>query len=200
MMHAYVTEKRSISLLTSTYIEQRCIITHYTSLAAAKKWRNTSTYLWPREREEEIGEMRLMESSWSGLGTTIASLMFLWTMVRKFLPHQFDLYIAKFTHKLFGYFYPYVEVTFHEYTGDRFNRSEAYTTIKTYLSASASERAKKLNAEIGKDSSNLIICMDDHEQVTDDFRGIKLWWSSNKRIPRTHTISFYPAQEEQRYY
>ncbi|RWR72618.1 AAA-ATPase ASD, mitochondrial-like protein [Cinnamomum micranthum f. kanehirae] len=142
----------------------------------------------------------LMQTSWTGLGTSIASLMFLWTMVRKFLPRQFDLCISTYTHKIFSYFYPYIEITFQEYSGDRFSRNEAYTTIKSYLSAATSERARKLKAEVGKGSSNLVVTMDDHEQVTDEFKGVKLWWSSNKKTPPTQTISIYPAQEEHRYF
>ncbi|KAJ8643464.1 hypothetical protein MRB53_005212 [Persea americana] len=142
----------------------------------------------------------LMQTSWTGLGTSIASLMFLWTMIRKYLPRQFDLYISTYTHKIFSYFYPYIEITFQEYSGNRFSHSKAYTTIKSYLSAATSERARKLKADVGKDSSNLVVTMDDHEQVTEEFKGVKLWWSSNKKTPRTQTISFYPAQDEHRYF
>eukprot|EP00268_Persea_americana_P047351 TRINITY_DN4928_c0_g3_i1.p1 TRINITY_DN4928_c0_g3~~TRINITY_DN4928_c0_g3_i1.p1 ORF type:complete len:530 (+),score=99.82 TRINITY_DN4928_c0_g3_i1:153-1592(+) len=121
-------------------------------------------------------------------------------MVRGYLPRQLDLYISTYTHKILNYFYPYIEITFQEYSGNRFSRSEAYTTIKSYLSATTSDRARKLKADVGKDSSNLVVTMDDYEQVTEEFEGVKLWWSSNKRIPRSQTISFYPAQDEHRYF
>ena len=142
----------------------------------------------------------MIESSWSGLGTTIASLMFLWTMVHQYLPYQFDQNMAKYAQKLLGYIYPYIEIKIHEYTGDRVKRSDAYATIKTYLSANSGKRAKKLKAEIGKDSSNLVVSMDEHEQVTDEFRGATVWWSANMKIARSQSISIYPGEGEQNYY
>lgn len=141
----------------------------------------------------------MAETSWSGLGTKIASFMFLWTMIRPYLPYQLCEYLEKFSNRLFRNTYPYIDVTVHEHSGGRFKRSEAYTAIESYLSANTSKRAKKLKAEIGKDSSNLVVSMDDHEQITDEFRGAKLWWSSSKRVGSTPTFSLYPA-EEQRYY
>ncbi|KAJ6936114.1 hypothetical protein NC652_010991 [Populus alba x Populus x berolinensis] len=42
--------------------------------------------------------------------------------------------------------------------------------------------------------------MDDYEEVTDVFEGVKVWWSSSKTVPKTQSISFYPVADERRYY
>ncbi|KAA8530297.1 hypothetical protein F0562_005006 [Nyssa sinensis] len=85
-------------------------------------------------------------------------------------------------------------------SGDGFERSKAYTSIETYLIANSSSRAKRLRADMVKDSQSLVFSMDDHEEISDEFKGIKIWWASNKNIPRTQSISFYPNEDEKRYY
>ena len=56
----------------------------------------------------------------------------------------------------------------------RLKRSEAYFTVEGYLSSNSSKSAKRLKAEMGKDSRNLVLSMDDYERVTDEFRGASL--------------------------
>ncbi|RVW35548.1 AAA-ATPase ASD, mitochondrial [Vitis vinifera] len=52
---------------------------------------------------------------------------------------------------------------------------EAYTAVEAYLSTNSSKNAKRLKAEIAKDCSSLVLSMDEHERVTDEFRGAKVW-------------------------
>ncbi|KAE8669066.1 pathoproteinsis-related thaumatin-like protein [Hibiscus syriacus] len=40
--------------------------------------------------------------------------------------------------------------------------------------------------------------MDYNEEITDEFDGVKLWWSANRSTPKTHKFSFYPAADEKR--
>ncbi|KAF8084548.1 hypothetical protein N665_0713s0001 [Sinapis alba] len=42
--------------------------------------------------------------------------------------------------------------------------------------------------------------MDDYEEITDDFEGIKVWWQSNKEETRKESFSFYPGADEKRYF
>ncbi|KDP20620.1 hypothetical protein JCGZ_04127 [Jatropha curcas] len=42
--------------------------------------------------------------------------------------------------------------------------------------------------------------MDHHEEVTDDFQGIKVWWTSIKKDPQTKSFSFYPELDERRFF
>ncbi|KAK4842618.1 hypothetical protein QYF36_024872 [Acer negundo] len=67
-----------------------------------------------------------------------------------------------------------------------FNGSEAYSAIEYYLSSKSSTQAKRLKADIIKNSNqSLVLCMDDHEEVSVEFEGIKLWWSSGKNISKS---------------
>ncbi|KAE9620023.1 putative ATPase, AAA-type, core, AAA-type ATPase domain-containing protein [Lupinus albus] len=78
--------------------------------------------------------------------------------------------------------------------------SEAYTAIQTYLSANTSQRAKKLRAEVVKDSQTpLVLSMDDNEEIIDEFQGAKIWWYSNHTTKTSQSFSIYPASDEKRY-
>jgi ATP-dependent 26S proteasome regulatory subunit len=141
-----------------------------------------------------------MTEMWATMGSTIASFMFLWAIIRQYCPYELRRFLEKYTHRLTGFFYPYIRISFHEYTGDRLKRSEAYAAVEAYLSANSSKSAKRLKAEMGKDSSNLVLSMDEHERVTDEFRGAKVWWMSSKVASQTtRSMAYYPEQEKRLY-
>ncbi|KDP45451.1 hypothetical protein JCGZ_09700 [Jatropha curcas] len=137
---------------------------------------------------------------WTNLGTAIGSLMFAYAMFQQYFPDQLHGYARTYLQKLIGFTSPYIHITFHEYTGERLKRSEVYTAIQSYLSANSSMRAKRLKADVVKDNQFVVLTMDDHEEITDDFNGIKIWWSSRKNTPKTQSFSFYPDKDERRYF
>ncbi|TKY50342.1 mitochondrial chaperone BCS1-B [Spatholobus suberectus] len=135
------------------------------------------------------------------IGSIIASLMFVWAMFKQFFPYQLSNQIQKYSQRLVAFVYPYIQITFHEFTGERLMRSEAYSAIENYLSSKASTQAKRLKADIGKNNQSLVLSMDDHEEVADEFNGVKLWWASGKHMSKPQsTISFHPMSDEKRYY
>lgn len=135
------------------------------------------------------------------IGSIIASLMFVWAMFKQFFPYQLSNQIEKYSQRLVRFVYPYIQITFHEFTGERLMRSEAYSAIENYLSSKASTQAKRLKAEIVKNNTSLVLSMDDHEEVADEFNGVKLWWASGKNISKPQSaISLHPMSDEKRYY
>ncbi|GKU97055.1 hypothetical protein SLEP1_g10238 [Rubroshorea leprosula] len=134
------------------------------------------------------------------LGSIIASLMFVWAVFQQYFPYQLRNYVEKYSQRLMTFVYPYVQITFNEFTGERLMRSEAYTAIENYLTSTSSMQAKRLKADIGRNNQSLVLSMDDHEEVADEFQGIKLWWASGKHISKTQSFSFYPVTDEKRYY
>ncbi|CAL5367997.1 unnamed protein product [Camellia sinensis] len=134
------------------------------------------------------------------LGSTMAGLMFICAMFKQYFPFDLQNHIEQYAHKLIGLVYPYIQITFHEYSGDGFERSKAYAAIERYLSTNSSSRAKRLKADMVRDSKSLILSMDDHEEITDEFRGIKLKWASRKNTPNRQVISFYGDNDEKLYY
>jgi len=137
---------------------------------------------------------------WSNLGSIMASIMFVYAMYDKFFPPALRRYVRKYTHKFTNFMYPYIQITFYEKSGDNLKRNKTYTIIQTYLSANSSKRARRLKAEVIKDSQNpLVLSMDDNQEISDEFNGVKVWWSANHITSRTQSISIYPASDEKRF-
>ena len=118
-----------------------------------------------------------MGETWSQLGSLIATAMFLWAMFGKYFPYHLCSLILSHSKKFASFVYPYIQIKFHEFTGEYLKRSEAYAAIETYLSEKSSSEAKNLKAVVVKDSSQSVqLSMDENEEVTDEFEGIKVWW------------------------
>ncbi|KAG8634311.1 AAA-ATPase ASD, mitochondrial-like [Manihot esculenta] len=141
-----------------------------------------------------------MTEMWTQLGSAIAGLMFVWAMYERYFPYQLQEYVERYCQKLVALVSPYFQIVFDEYTGEDLKRSEVYAAIQSYLSANSSMRAKRLKADVVKDSHSVLLTMDDHEEITDDFNGIKVWWTSIKNKPNKQSFSFYPELDERRYF
>lgn len=133
------------------------------------------------------------------MGSTLASFMFMWAIIRQYCPYEVKRFFEKYTHNIMSYFYPYIQISFHEFLGDRLKRSDAYAAVEAYLSANTSKSAKRLKAEMGKDSSNLVLTMDEYERVTDEYERVKVWWVANKVMSPTRSMSYYQEQERRFY-
>ncbi|KAK8534017.1 hypothetical protein V6N13_028307 [Hibiscus sabdariffa] len=144
--------------------------------------------------------MVMMGEMWN-LGSTMGTLMLVYTLFKQFFPTHLQLYFDKYFKKFVSFAYPYVEITFDEYVGGQhMKRSEAYSAIKTYLGHKSLASANRLKANVVKDSQSVVLTMDYNEEVTDEFQGVKVWWSANKTLPSTQRIAWYPDDDEKRSY
>ncbi|KAJ6761604.1 BCS1 AAA-TYPE ATPASE [Salix koriyanagi] len=98
------------------------------------------------------------------VGSVIASVMFAWAMFKQYCPYNLQEVIDKYSKRAFTFIYPYIQISFNEFTGDRFMRSEAYSAIENYLGSRSSTQAKRLKADVVKSSQSIILSMDDHEE------------------------------------
>ncbi|GAU32847.1 hypothetical protein TSUD_209150 [Trifolium subterraneum] len=114
-----------------------------------------------------------MTEMWTTMGSTLASFMFIWAIIRQYCPYQL--------------------------LRDRLKRSDAYGAVEAYLSANTSKSAKRLKAEIGKDSTNLVLTMDEYERVTDDYKGVKVYWVCSKVMSASRSMPYYQEQEKRFY-
>ncbi|KAJ3702732.1 hypothetical protein LUZ61_006437 [Rhynchospora tenuis] len=137
----------------------------------------------------------------AGLGSSIATVMFLWAIARQYFPAHVDTILTQYISRLVGLFNPYAEITFPEFSGRNrdgggcLSRSQAYTAIQAYLGASCTDHATRLRAECeASDSNSLHLVLDESDELSDDFAGATFWWSSHK------VAAFIPLPEEQRYY
>ncbi|XP_073287321.1 AAA-ATPase ASD, mitochondrial-like [Primulina huaijiensis] len=136
------------------------------------------------------------------LGSIIATLMFMRAILERYAPPQLKAFLEKHFTKAFNFLSPYIQITFNEFTGERLMRSEAYSAIETYLSSISSAQARRMKADVLKNSSHpLVLTMDDNEEVADAYKGVKIWWASGKIISKVQTLSFqHMINDEKRYY
>lgn len=73
--------------------------------------------------------MVTMGQLWANTSSALATLMFVYTIFKQWFPHVGD-HLEPFFQRLFSRFYPYIQITFHEYSGEHFKRSEAYLGSK----------------------------------------------------------------------
>jgi hypothetical protein len=97
-------------------------------------------------------------------------------------------------------FNPYLKITISEHGDKRFRCSDFFKNVEAYLSDACARHARKLKAEFGKDSKKLQVTVDDHQEVTNTFVGVTLWWYASKKTQRNQVINWYPSEEELRYY
>ncbi|KAK7394547.1 hypothetical protein VNO78_15078 [Psophocarpus tetragonolobus] len=142
-----------------------------------------------------------MGSEWSILGTFTATIMIAYTVFDKFIPTHTRSYIQIYVHKIIGFLSPYIHITFPEFSGEHLKRSVLFTAIQTYLIENSSQLATKLKAEPANDThKQFLLSMDDNEQITEIYKGAKLWWGSHKTMIKTQSFSFYPSSDEKRFY
>ncbi|KAL0535449.1 hypothetical protein IC582_029779 [Cucumis melo] len=140
-----------------------------------------------------------MAGWWAAAGPTIASFMFVWAMIQQSCPPAVRHFFKKYSRRFMNYFHPYIQISVHEYVGERLKRSEAFSAVESYLSKNSSQSATRLKAEIGQDSTNLVLSMDDHEKVTDEFQGVKVWWVLNMTGSPTNSGNSFPNPDRRHY-
>ncbi|KAJ6697353.1 hypothetical protein OIU85_003700 [Salix viminalis] len=134
------------------------------------------------------------------VGSVIASVMFAWAMFKQYCPYNLQEIIDKYSKRAFTFIYPYIQISFNEFTGDRFIRSEAYSAIENYLGSHSSTRAKPLKVDVVKSSQSIIPSMDDHEEVEDEFRGVKPSGLPGNIFPRHNRVFLSHESNEKKYY
>ncbi|KAI3407582.1 AAA domain-containing protein, partial [Psidium guajava] len=135
-------------------------------------------------------------------GSAIGGLMVLRAMFQQYLPSQLrdlvDRHIQKWWMSLFD---PHVQISFPQFTGQRMKSSEAYMAIQNYLTKNVSSVARRLKADsVKKDCRSLVLSMDDLEEITDEYEGVKVRWLLNKDATKTSSASMYGATEPSRDY
>ncbi|CAH2045054.1 unnamed protein product [Thlaspi arvense] len=134
-------------------------------------------------------------------GTTVTSLMFVWAMYSQYVPRHLQVYVEKYSFKMIGWISSKVRIKFTEYTEDGgLKRSENYDAIRNYLSTNSAARAQRLKANESRNSKSLVLSMDDHEEVEDEFEGVKVKWYSNMKVTQTQSNYGRSSSDERRFF
>ncbi|CAH2079987.1 unnamed protein product [Thlaspi arvense] len=143
--------------------------------------------------------MAIMGELWTFIGSSFATLAFIYTVFQNFFPYQLREPFEPLVRKFINLFNPYTQIKFFEYNGERFERNDDYAAIQNYLKGSSSQ-AKRLRANTNKGSKSTILSMDDHEEITDEFKGVKVWWQSKTYQTESRSFSYLPKADESRLY
>ncbi|KAJ8438096.1 hypothetical protein Cgig2_015353 [Carnegiea gigantea] len=138
--------------------------------------------------------------------SVITTIMFMKAIYEQYIPFHWQYAIQSFflTHfeKVVRFFSPNTHITFDEYTGEWLDRSKVYTRIQTYLSETVSCKARELKAssvDEDEDEKALVFGLDDYERVTDEFKGVRVWWKSGVYFPKAQSINLYPGTDDRRH-
>ncbi|XP_040382074.1 AAA-ATPase At3g28580-like [Oryza brachyantha] len=133
----------------------------------------------------------------AGMGSALAGVMFLWSMLSPFLPRQlFELCVGRFLRRhgrrLAGLMDPYLTVTISEHEGDRMRLGDVYDQAKAYLSHRCARLARSLRAErAAREGDRFLLTMGDGEEVYDEFQGATVWWQAVSSGGRRYEPPWY---------
>ncbi|VFQ62149.1 unnamed protein product [Cuscuta campestris] len=145
----------------------------------------------------------VMEDVWSKLGPSLATLMFIWTLCQKCFPEHLREYFTSRCKKIYTFFNPYVQITFHEFEAEElFDRSRVFLAVERYLGHISARNANSFIAKPAKDSCrSVVLSMGNQQEVVDVFMNgvVKVWWSSEQITSSQQSFSFfYPRNDEKR--
>jgi chaperone BCS1 len=146
-------------------------------------------------------------SALAGLGSAVAGLMFVWSMVRPFLPrtllkHYIGQLMRRHARWLVGFLDPWLTITISDHDGGgRLGIGVVYDLAKAYLSNQCASRARALRAELAeRRTDHFVLSMDHNEEISDEFRGATVWWHSvsvGGAVPRkAYRIVFHERHRE----
>ncbi|KAL3656142.1 hypothetical protein CASFOL_000538 [Castilleja foliolosa] len=133
------------------------------------------------------------------VGSSLAGLMVGYAVFQNYFPHELCGPLNYYSQKILNFFNPYVHVTFQEYSGDGFSRNPAFTSIDRYLNANSTSQAKKLKANVARDSEVIVLSMEKNE-VTRGVSGNRAMVDFKRNDADQQSITFYPREDEKRFF
>ncbi|GKU97053.1 hypothetical protein SLEP1_g10236 [Rubroshorea leprosula] len=144
--------------------------------------------------------MRMLGGAALGaLDLVVSKIMIFNFLFDKLIPSSIKGYIERYGQKIVNSLNPYIKISFDEFSGDRLRRNEAFSPIQHYLREKSSGSAKRLKAHVIKGWHSPIISMDYNEEVTDEFQGVKVWWTAVKHAPHQNTLLLSNSMEQRSY-
>ncbi|PIM97994.1 AAA+-type ATPase [Handroanthus impetiginosus] len=135
------------------------------------------------------------------LGSTVLTFMFFWEMFQRYCPTKLKQYLEKYTIRLSESLNPYIQISIDEYIGNHMRTHEAYGVVEAYLSVNSLKDAKRLKAEMARDSdSKLMLRMDQNEKITEEFNGVRVQWTSGNAPPPSRPGFSHYMEPERRFY
>jgi len=135
---------------------------------------------------------------WSNLGTIMASVIFIRSIAKEYLPPEFNALFSKWMRTLIGIVSSYISVVIDE--NDGMKVSEVYEAVQTYLSVRSSSAAKRLKLKKRKNNKEFTFSMDSNEQIEEEYEGIKVWWVFQSSERKQQIMFWHSGSDEKRCY
>ncbi|KAI3957282.1 hypothetical protein MKW92_002128 [Papaver armeniacum] len=130
---------------------------------------------------------------WKSIGSLLATLMFVRTAIRDFLPPEVNQALKRFFAKILTYLQPkLVSILIEEF--DNSYNNDLYDSVQCYLGSKCVSQAQILKLSKPKNSKNLSFTMDANQTFDDIYNGFKLNWSFHT-IEKKSDIGFSRSHE-----
>ncbi|XP_013725868.1 AAA-ATPase At5g40000-like [Brassica napus] len=131
--------------------------------------------------------MMMMGDTFGTIGSSMASLFFIWATVQQIFPNHLKIAIKEFLLSSFqqqcfaqrvsdyftNLFSPYVDINFPE--SDEYRLNHAFSAIETYLESKATDKSKHLKGSQVKENKELVLKRDE-VKIRDEYKGANVWW------------------------
>lgn len=134
---------------------------------------------------------------WKSVTSLVATLVFLRTAIRDFLPPEISQFLKRYSLKFFSAFQTNISILIEEF--DSSYNNELFDSVQSYLSSKCFSSAKILKLSKPKNSKNLTFTMDSNQKIEDVFDGIRIKWSLHCIERKTNNYG-YVRSHESRYF
>ncbi|XP_018479645.2 AAA-ATPase At5g40000-like [Raphanus sativus] len=131
--------------------------------------------------------MMMMGSTFGTIGSSMASLFFIWAIVQQIFPNHLKIAIKEFllssfqqlcfAQRVFQIISPtsslHVDINFPE--SDEYRLNHAFSAIETYLEAKATDKSKHLRGSQVKENKGLVLKRNE-VKIRDEYKGVRVWW------------------------
>lgn len=112
---------------------------------------------------------------WKSLSSMVATIIFIRSLIREFMPHEVTQFLKVLSIKLFSSVRTNISILIDEYDSNYNN--ELFDSIQAYLSSKCFSTVQILKLSKPKNSKNLTFTMESDQKVQDNFQGIPLKWT-----------------------
>lgn len=137
--------------------------------------------------------MEHLVADWKSIGSVVATVVFLRTIIRDFLPPELHRAIKSIFQRIFSALHTSVSILIDEY--DAAYNNDLFDSVQLYLSSRCFSSAKVLKLSKPKNSTTLTFTMDAHQKIDDVFDGFRLRWSLHSVERKTNSFGYVRSHE-----
>ncbi|RZC71154.1 hypothetical protein C5167_034358 [Papaver somniferum] len=134
---------------------------------------------------------------WKSIGSLLATLMFIRTALRDFLPPEANLVLQRFFKTILTYLQPKtISMSIEEYDDSYSN--DLYDSVRTYLGSKCFFSAKDLKVSKPKNSKEFAFTMNTDQAFEDVFKGCRINWSFH--IEKKTSDEYSGSDDDKKYF